>query len=124
MAPLAKKKKVVEVNIGDLCLDKKSVESGRRLFENAQSIVGTLGERYLAARGIDEVECADLRFAFTTYHGKDGRRKKLPTLLDGIRGSDGEVFSVNRTYLSDDGCDKADVGCPKKVVSVTLTASV
>jgi phage/plasmid primase-like uncharacterized protein len=86
----------------------------RSLWDAGLPIVGTLAERYLAARGVLEAWTArpmprqgeQLRFHPRAAHpNAEGR---FPALLALVRrATDGELVAVHRTYLAPDGSGKA-----------------
>ena len=70
---------------------------------------GTLVETYLASRGLDLPDCADLLYhpSLTDWGQKIGR----PAMVTVVRRSDSrdETGGIWRTYLADDGSAKADM---------------
>jgi hypothetical protein len=69
---------------------------------------GTLVETYLASRGLDLPDCADLLFhpSLTDWGQKIGR----PGMVTILRRPDtGEPTAIHRTFLADDGSGKAEM---------------
>lgn len=69
---------------------------------------GTLAETYLRWRGLDLPIPDSIRFASLT-----ARRREYPVLVAAVTGADDRVCGIQRTYLADDGCGKADMPSPK-----------
>lgn len=82
----------------------------REIWRGAKPAAGTLAETYLRWRAIDVAIPESIRFAELRY-GRTGR--KYPCLVACIAGSDNRLCGIQRTYLADDGCGKADVPKPK-----------
>ncbi|WP_419901104.1 DUF7146 domain-containing protein [Kiloniella sp.] len=110
-------KKGSQKKIGSLVVDAMKVEKSCSLFERGISIKGTIAETYLANRMLANIDDRDLRFLGDCmyYEDADTPLERHPALLQAIRGDDGKIFSVNRTYLKADGSGKADVARCKKV---------
>jgi hypothetical protein len=88
----------------------------RQLWQDAVPLLGTFGERYLAARGVlaawlaqSMPECGhQLRFhPDATHPAAEGRFPALVALVR--RAEDGEPVAVHRTYLAADGSGKAAI---------------
>ncbi|WP_415926764.1 toprim domain-containing protein [Devosia rhizosphaerae] len=99
-----------------------SAEAARRLFARAQSIEGTLGERYLRGRGITHLGGASmLRFHPSCFHrDHTGTMTRLPALVAAITDNAGNVTGVHRTWLSPDGTGKAQVKTPRRAMGQLL----
>ena len=110
-------KKQPKKKIGNLVVDAKKVQKSCSLFEMGIPIKGTIAETYLANRMLANIDDRDLRFLGDCmyYQDADTPMERHPALLQAIRGDDGKIFSVNRTYLKADGSGKADVPRCKKV---------
>lgn len=90
--------------------DSQRVERARAVWASAQPIGGTLAETYLRWRGLHLVLPDSLRFA-PLRHGARGQ--EYPCLVALVSGTDGQPIGIQRTYLADDGCGKADVSPAK-----------
>jgi hypothetical protein len=91
----------------------KRIGQARRLWAEAEPIVGTLGERYLRARGICGPLPPSLRFHADTWHGPTARR--YPAILAAVTlETVAEPVAVHRTYLAEPG-RKADLGDEAKL---------
>jgi hypothetical protein len=77
-----------------------------KIWEQAKSIDGTLGEEYLRHRGITTSLPASLRFASLKHHGTG---QVFPTMVAGVQAADGRLCGIHRTFLKPDGSGKADV---------------
>ena len=89
----------------------KRARQAQALWDSAQPIPSTLGERYLRARGITCALPPTLRYLSMCWH-KSARR--LPAIIARVDGV--ERFAVHRTYLSQDGRTKAGVESPKAML--------
>ena len=88
-----------------------SAGSGRRIWEAAGSITGTLGERYLRARAITAPLPKTLRFAPQNWYEPG---IELPAMIARVEGSPG--FGIHRTFLDPQSHEKAAVESPKKML--------
>ena len=79
----------------------------RHILARAVPLAGTLAERWLAARGVTTPATDDLRFVadLTHFETKTG----WPGMVGTVRGHDGAVLGLHRTYLALDGTAKAPV---------------
>lgn len=69
---------------------------------------GTLVQAYLEARGLSGAVPSSLRFAPALLHKPTGRH--LPAMVAGVaRWPESVVAAIHRTYLTDNGSDKAGV---------------
>jgi len=78
--------------------------------------------RYLVRRAICDMEAlTDLRHCDSVfYKDKDDEgSRRFPAMLALVRGPDGEVVNLHRTYLGDNA-RKADVPQPRKLLSASL----
>ncbi len=85
------------------------------ILSKAVPIAGTLGERYLAARGLPAPDCADLLFHPDLTHWES--RRGFPGLVAVVRAGSGNRIALHRTYLGDDGSAKAPVDNPRKMLA-------
>jgi putative DNA primase/helicase len=86
-----------------------------RIWQEAEGIRGTLGERYLHMRGID-LQNLPFRFAAHTKirHDQNGKLVSYPAMIAEIRDDKG-LKAVQRTLLSPNGT-KARIGSPKRIL--------
>ncbi len=87
----------------------RRVAQALALFRNTVPSAGTLGETYLASRGIAPPFPADVRFGRLRYPGA----ALMPVLVCGVRDVGGAIIGVQRIFLAPDGSGKADVPQPK-----------
>lgn len=107
-----------------------SVEAAGRLWAMSQPIGETLAERYLANRGIANLQAASaLRCHSHCYHrghgsratgGSEGSREAWPALLAKITDLDGTLCGVHRTWLDPQTASKAPVHPPRKTMGCVL----
>lgn len=81
------------------------------LWRDGEPVTGTLGERYLKARGISQAP-PSLRFLPAYEHIE--RRVYLPALVAAVQASDRRVVAVQVTMLDPRGDRKAQVRFPRK----------
>ncbi|WP_374763254.1 DUF7146 domain-containing protein [Yunchengibacter salinarum] len=98
--------------------DQRARQAGE-IWQAAQPIEGTPGERYLRGRGVTCPLPGSLRFLPDCWHGPTGQR--LPAMIARIDGADG--FGVHRTYLSRDG-RKAAVAPAKAMLGHAVGGAV
>lgn len=94
-------------------------EYGRKLVSESLPITNTLAEHYLKeARKIVDVGQADLRFHPNVSTGikENGRTKYLPAMLAIARDKEGNVMSVQATYLDRKTGDKAKLDVNKRTL--------
>ena len=94
-----------------LASDEVAIGAARSVWSSAQSIVGSLAERYLRVRAITIELPPTLRYSPALMHHPT--ETPLPTLIAAISGSDQKVTAVQRIYLRPDGSGKAAVVDPK-----------
>lgn len=84
---------------------------------------------YLASRGLavrsTTLKATGLRFhPNLSYYDTDGNKVGVfPAIIAAIRGVDGKIVTLHRTYLDKDG-NKADVDSVKKMMSVPMEQTV
>lgn len=82
----------------------------RAIFASAGPVTGTLGQVYLAARGITHIpDTSALRFQprlAYRLHRKAGF-EQWPALIAAVRDTGGRLMGIQRTYLARDGLGKA-----------------
>ena len=75
----------------------KKQEAALRLWNGSNSLIGTLGERYLKQRGLTEImRSPTLRYRDDCYHPDGG---KLPALVALVVNVDGNARAVHRTFI-------------------------
>ena len=92
----------------------------RAIWAEAQSIDGTLGERYLRRRAITGPMPPSLRFAADCWHRSTQR---LPAMVAAVVDLRGELVACHRTYLAEPGI-KASVDPPRAMLGPVSGAAV
>ena len=83
-----------------------------------KAVPGDYLYRYLASRGLGDIECPDhLRLHPALRDGEGGIR---PCMIAKISGPDGLGVSLHRTYLRPDGYGKAEMEKPRKFMPGAL----
>ena len=98
----------------------KRAAQAKRLWQEAQPIIGTLAETYLRGRGITAPLPATLRFHPECWHGPTARR--MPAMVAAVQGAG--LPAVHRTWLRADGMGKADIEPPKAMLGATAGGAV
>jgi putative DNA primase/helicase len=81
-------------------------ESALRLWRGSVPAVGTIVERYLAARGLPGLAASPaLRFRADAPHPEGGR---LPAMIALVTDRNDQPIGIHRTYLRADGSGKAN----------------
>lgn len=88
--------------------------------------------RYLAWRGLETValdaRVVRLHPALAYWHwDADGHRRclgRFPALLARVCAADGRALTLHRTYLRADGQGKAEVPCPRKLMSASASGAL
>jgi putative DNA primase/helicase len=84
------------------------------ILGRAVPLGGTMGETYLAGRGLQAPDTPDLLFhPDLTYWDK---RTGYPALIAIVRDAAGEQIAIHRTYLAPDGSGKAEVPKPRMML--------
>lgn len=99
-------------------------DRARRLWDEGRPVGGTLGERYLRARGIDRGISNHDAVRFHPRASSIEDRLRRPALVAAIRSSAGVVQGVEVTLLSADGCEKAAVTTPRRIVGRLVGGAV
>ncbi len=90
-----------------------SVDQALDIWDKSVSIEGTLAEAYLRFRGITIGIPSSLRFAKNLRYSA---AQNFPAMVAGIRmWPEKQVVAVHRTFLNQDGSEKAPVRNPKKL---------
>ena len=92
------------------------------LWRDAQPAVGTVVERYLAARGITLRDDMPLRF-LPNHLDRDGG-KRWPVMLALMVDHDGTPQAIHRTFIAPDGKGKAPIATPRKTLGMVAGAAV
>ena len=104
-----------------------SPQSARRLFAGSGPAKGTLVETYLRHRGITQIPGAHtLRFHPRCYYrGKHSPdTEPRPAMIAAVTDLSGAVTGVQRTWLADDGSQKAPVNPPRRAMGYLLGNAV
>jgi hypothetical protein len=104
-----------------------SPEASRHLFNMAQPIFGTLAETYLRQRAITVLHgTGALRFHSHCYYRPEdgGLRQTLPAMIAAVTDLDGRQTGAHRTWLSNDGGDKAPIVTPRRAMGDLLGHAV
>lgn len=97
----------------------RRAEIARSVWQDARSVHGTLGERYLRKRGITCRLPVSLRYLDTCWHPS---AKRIPALIGYVAGTD--TCAVHRTYLLIDGAGKTDRSPCKAMLGATKGGAV
>ncbi|TCP39613.1 DUF7146 domain-containing protein [Rhodovulum marinum] len=104
----------------------RTVQAARRLWAMGQPIVGTLADRYLAARGLTDLGALPaLRYHPACFHrGDDHPRaappQRWPALLAKVTDLDGRLTGLHRTWIDPVSAGKAPVIPPRKAMGHLL----
>lgn len=105
---------------------KRSAKDTRRyllsIWRECRLISGTPAERYLRARGIMLELPPTLRYHPAHKHTDIGAL--LPCMVAVVQAPDRAIFGLHRTYLRADGCGKAPVSKPRKMLGQQVTGAV
>lgn len=92
--------------------------AARRNFDSARALRGTLGERYLAARGITDPRATQaLRFLSSAAYRDGERWRHYPALIGAFTDQAGAFLGILRTYLDPARLDKANVTDPRRTLA-------
>lgn len=97
----------------------RSLESARRLFHMSQPIAGTLVERYLRHRRIENLQALDsLRFHPRCYYRpeKSSAIETWPAMIAAVTDPGGKINGGHRTWLDRSGRDKAPIATPRRAM--------
>jgi putative DNA primase/helicase len=86
--------------------DAKRTDGALRIWCEAREAVRTPVERYLLSRSITIPTPTSLRFHACLKHPRGGY---LPAMVAAVETLEGNFVAIHRTYLRQDGADKADV---------------
>ncbi len=95
-----------------------------KLWDACEPLPGTLAELYLRNRGITETDHDALRFHPKLRYRDDNYVTYRPAMVACIRGTDGQVNAVHRTWLDPTGLDKAQLPEPRKMLDSSKGAGV
>ena len=92
--------------------------AARRNFDSARALRGTLGERYLAARGIIAPRATEaLRFQPSAAYRDGTLWRHYPALIGAFTDEAGAFLGILRTYLDPARLDKAKVADPRRTLA-------
>lgn len=100
-------------------LANRKAQQARHIWDETEAAAGTPAELYLRSRGITCNVPETLRFHPSCWHAS---AKRLPALVALINGGAG--FALHRTYLRDDGQDKANVDPNKAMLGSVAGGAV
>ena len=92
------------------------------LWHDAQPAVGTVVERYLAARGISLRDDMPLRFLPNHLCRDSGKR--WPVMIALMLDCAGTPQAIHRTFIAQDGKGKAPIATPRKTLGMVAGAAV
>jgi phage/plasmid primase-like uncharacterized protein len=92
------------------------------LWRDAQPAVGTVVERYLAARGISLRDEMPIRFLPDHLCRDSGKR--WPVMVALMVDSAGMPQAIHRTFIARDGRGKAPIATPRKTLGMVAGAAV
>jgi hypothetical protein len=107
-----------------------SRRAAQRLFAASRPIAGTLGERYLRARGITGIRSERwLRFHPRCWYRPSaedhpGTPNAFPALIAAVTDDDGMITGCHRTWLYPDGSGKAPTATPRRAMGDLLGMGV
>ena len=107
-----------------------SPEAARRLWAMGQPIGGTLAERYLSARGLNDLgRVSTLRFHPNCYYWRedtvaDDAPDPWPALLAKVTDTAGTLTGVHRTWLDPQTAEKAPLDSNRKSMGNLLGHAV
>lgn len=107
-----------------------SPAAARRLWAMGRPIVGTLAERYLAGRGIVDLQTASmLRFHPNCYYWREGQPngappETWPALIAKVTDNGGALTGVHRTWLDPASATKAPLDPNRKAMGNLLGHAV
>lgn len=93
----------------------KRATQAKRLWQEAQPIVGTIAETYLRRRGITCLLPKTLRFHPSCWHGPTAKR--WPAMVGAVQGTG--LPAMHRTYLCPNGSGKAALDPDKMMLGAT-----
>jgi hypothetical protein len=102
-------------------------EAAARLFAASLPVAGSLAETYLLSRGITlPVSSTALRFHPKCWHRDEGQTRSLPrpALIAAVTDGAGVLQGVHRTWLAQDGTDKAPVETQRRAMGHLLGNAV
>ena len=88
----------------------------RKLWERCRPLHETEGATYLHARGISDITHEALRFHPEVLYREDNLTAHAPAIVAAIRGPDGTINAVHRTWLDAGGAGKANLPEPRKML--------
>jgi hypothetical protein len=98
-----------------------------RLFAASVPVVGTLGDTYLRSRGLTQGgKMSALRFHPKCWHRDEGQTRSIPrpALIAAVTDGAGRCQGAHRTWLAQDGKDKAPFEAPRRAMGHLLGNAV
>lgn len=97
------------------CNNSKARKSNfRRLFSGSQDISDTLAARYLARRGIENLDLFSLHYHPCVWYRETGQTHHAPALFARVTDSKGQLAGLHRTWLDPDTESLAAISHPRK----------
>ena len=90
--------------------------NARRLWERCRPLHDTDGAIYLHSRGISDIAHESLRFHPEALYREDSFVTRAPAMVAAIKGPDGSINAVHRTWLDASGTGKAKFPEPRKLL--------
>ncbi len=81
----------------------EKIKYAQKIFDQSQSIAGTLGEQYFRQRSISIALNDDIRFHHSLHCGKKNSNERMPAVVVAVRDEGGVVVGVHRISLNADG---------------------
>lgn len=103
-----------------------SAPAARRLFAASKPLRGSPAETFLRSRGITcSLELDALRFHPRCYYvPPHGTRMELPAFIAAVTDLAGNITAVQRTFLRNDGLEKAPLDEPRRALGDLLGNAV
>ncbi len=90
--------------------------NARRLWERCRPLTDTDAGMYLHSRGISDIVHESLRFHPEVLYREDSFVTRAPAMVAAIKGADGSINAVHRTWLDASGTGKANLPEPRKML--------
>ncbi|MCY4502859.1 MAG: toprim domain-containing protein [Alphaproteobacteria bacterium] len=90
--------------------------NARRLWERCRPLTDTDAAMYLHSRGISDIVHESLRYHPEVIYREDSFVTRAPAMVAAIKGADGSINAVHRTWLDASGTGKANLPEPRKML--------